>query len=68
MSYAVTLALGSFSTRYTQQLNLMSAAAVLVALPVLILYMFFQREFIQGVMSGALKGLSAARRRSDGIG
>ncbi len=52
----VTLALGSFSTRYTQQLNLMAAAAVLVALPVLILYMFFQRQFIQGVMSGALKG------------
>lgn len=52
----VTLALGSFSTRYTQQLNLMSAAAVLVALPVLVLYMFFQRQFIQGVMSGALKG------------
>jgi raffinose/stachyose/melibiose transport system permease protein len=51
----VTLALGSFSSRYTQQLNLMSAAAVLVALPVLILYMFFQRQFIQGVMSGALK-------------
>lgn len=52
----VTLALGSFSTRYTQQLNLMAAAAVLVALPVLVLYMFFQRQFIQGVMSGALKG------------
>lgn len=52
----VTVALGSFSTRYTQQLNLMAAAAVLVALPVLILYMFFQRQFIQGVMSGALKG------------
>lgn len=52
----VTLALGSFSTRYTQQLNLMAAAAVLVALPVLILYLFFQRQFIQGVMSGALKG------------
>jgi raffinose/stachyose/melibiose transport system permease protein len=51
----VTLALGSFSTRYTQQLNLMAAAAVLVALPVLILYVFFQRQFIQGVMSGALK-------------
>jgi raffinose/stachyose/melibiose transport system permease protein len=51
----VTLALGSFSTRYTQQLNLMAAAAVLVALPVLVLYMFFQRQFIQGVMSGALK-------------
>lgn len=51
----VTVALGSFSTRYTQQLNLMAAAAVLVALPVLVLYLFFQRQFIQGVMSGALK-------------
>jgi raffinose/stachyose/melibiose transport system permease protein len=51
----VTLALGSFSSRYTQQLNLMSAAAVLVALPVLVLYLLFQRQFIQGVMSGALK-------------
>ena len=52
----VTLALGSFSTRYTQQLNLMAAAAMLVALPVLVLYAFFQRQFIQGVLSGALKG------------
>ncbi len=34
----VTLALGRFSTRYTAQLNLMAAAAVLVGLPVLILY------------------------------
>ena len=52
----VTLALGSFSTRHTADLNLMSAAAILVSLPVLILYMFFQRQFISGVLSGALKG------------
>lgn len=52
----VTLALGSFSTRYTAQINLMAAAAVLVSLPVLILYGLFQRQFIQGVLSGALKG------------
>lgn len=52
----VTLALGSFSTKYTQELNLMAAAAVLVSIPVLVLYLFFQRQFIQGVLSGALKG------------
>lgn len=52
----VTLALGSFSTRHTADLNLMSAAAILVSLPVLILYIFFQRQFIAGVLSGALKG------------
>lgn len=52
----VTLALGDFSTRYTAQLNLMAAAAVLVSLPVLILYIAFQRQFISGVLAGALKG------------
>ncbi len=52
----VTLAIGAFSTKYTQELNLMAAAAVLVSIPVLVLYMFFQRQFIQGVLSGALKG------------
>ena len=33
----------------------MAAAAVLVALPVLILYMFFQRQFISGMLAGAIK-------------
>lgn len=52
----VTVALGSFSGRHTSETNLLSAAAVLVALPVVILYAFFQRQFISGVLSGALKG------------
>lgn len=52
----VTLALGSFSTRHTASINLMAAAAILVSLPILILYVLFQRQFIQGVLSGALKG------------
>lgn len=52
----VTVALGQFANRYTTQVNLMSAAALLVALPVLLLYVFFQRRFIDGVLSGALKG------------
>lgn len=52
----VTVALGQFATRYTQQVNLMSAGAILVALPILILYVIFQRKFIDGVLSGALKG------------
>jgi raffinose/stachyose/melibiose transport system permease protein len=43
-------------TKYSNKYNLMSAAAVLVALPVVTLYIFFQRKFIQGVLTGALKG------------
>lgn len=52
----VTVALGQFATKYTNQFNLMSAAAILVALPIVVLYIFFQRRFIEGVLSGALKG------------
>lgn len=51
-----TVALGSFATKFTNEVNLMSAAAVLLAAPVLVLYVFFQRQFISGVLSGALKG------------
>jgi raffinose/stachyose/melibiose transport system permease protein len=52
----VTVALGDFTNKYATQINLMSACAVLVALPIVILYLFFQRRFIAGVLSGALKG------------
>jgi raffinose/stachyose/melibiose transport system permease protein len=52
----VTVALGSFSNKYTTQYNLMSAAAILVALPIVVLYVVFQRRFIEGVLSGAVKG------------
>lgn len=52
----VTVTLGDFTTKYSTQINLMSACAVLVALPVVILYLAFQRQFISGILSGALKG------------
>ena len=52
----VTVALGQFANKYTNQYNLMSAAAILVAAPIVALYIVFQRRFIDGVLSGALKG------------
>lgn len=51
----VTLALGAFQGRYSTEFNLLAAAAIVICLPVVILYAFFQREFIYGVMSGAIK-------------
>lgn len=52
----VTVALGEFASKYMNKYNLMSATAVLVALPIVLVYIFFQRRFLEGVLSGALKG------------
>lgn len=50
-----TLALGVFQGQHTLDVNLLAAGSLIVALPVLILYAFFQRHFIRGVLNGALK-------------
>jgi raffinose/stachyose/melibiose transport system permease protein len=42
--------------RYAANVPVMAAASIMVFLPVLILYILFQRNFIRGVISGALKG------------
>jgi raffinose/stachyose/melibiose transport system permease protein len=52
----ITLGLGAFSGRYLVQVNLLSAAAILVSLPVIVLSFVFQRQFIRGILSGAVKG------------
>jgi len=51
-----TLALASFQGQYTTDVTLQAAAALIVAAPVLIVYVFFQRQFIRGMLSGAVKG------------
>lgn len=48
--------LASFSGRYTTNIALVSAGAVIVALPILIVFIFFQREFMRGMLTGAVKG------------
>ena len=49
-------ALSVFSGQHTTNVPLLSAGAVIVVLPVVIVYVFTQREFIRGMLSGALKG------------
>jgi len=51
-----TLALGVFQGQHSVDVNLLAAGSLIVALPVLVLYAFFQRHFIRGVLNGALKG------------
>jgi raffinose/stachyose/melibiose transport system permease protein len=41
--------------RYSSDIPVMAAASLIVSLPVIIVYVFFQRSFIRGVISGALK-------------
>ena len=48
-----TVALGVFQGRYLTQFNLMAAGGLIVAAPVLILYVIFQRKFISGMLAGA---------------
>ncbi len=50
-----TVALGVFQGRYLTQFNLMAAGGLIVAAPVLLLYVVFQRRFIAGMLAGALK-------------
>jgi raffinose/stachyose/melibiose transport system permease protein len=41
--------------RYASDVPIMAAASLIVSLPVIVLYFFFQRHFIRGMISGALK-------------
>lgn len=48
--------LASFQGRHTLNVALVSAGAVIVALPILIVFIIFQREFMRGMLTGAVKG------------
>jgi raffinose/stachyose/melibiose transport system permease protein len=49
------LGLTFFQGQHTTQFSLLAAAAIIVALPVVVLYLFLQRHFINGMLSGAIK-------------
>jgi len=49
------LAFFAGANRGTLHITLVAAAAVLVALPVMIVYVFLQRSFIRGMFAGAVK-------------
>lgn len=51
-----TLAIGSFFTENAANLNAGAAAALLVIIPPIILYLAMQKYFVQGMTDGAVKG------------
>jgi raffinose/stachyose/melibiose transport system permease protein len=50
------LGLAFFQGRYSMDAALVSAGAVMVAVPTIVIYVIFQRQFIQGVTAGAVQG------------
>ncbi|GAA1684673.1 carbohydrate ABC transporter permease [Fodinicola feengrottensis] len=51
----VPLGLVFFQGQHSSDFSLLAAAAVLVALPVVVVYIALQRRFIEGMLSGAVK-------------
>ena len=50
------LGLAFFQGQHSSDLTLLAAGATIVATPVVLLYVFLQRHFIRGMLSGAVKG------------
>jgi raffinose/stachyose/melibiose transport system permease protein len=49
------LGLSAFKSRYGLDVPSVCAAAILVALPIVVVYLFSQRQFIRGVLSGSIR-------------
>jgi len=52
----VQLTLYSFMSQFSSQWNLLFADVVVVTIPPLIMFMFFQRQIVSGMTAGAIKG------------
>lgn len=47
--------LNYFQSRYETDIPLLMAGAIISCLPIIIIYLFFQRQFIRGITAGAIK-------------
>lgn len=54
--YTLALGLRAFMGQFTSQWNLMMAASFVIILPMIVLYFFAQRAFIEGITLTGLKG------------
>ena len=50
------LTLYSFMSQFSSQWNLLFADVVVITIPPLIMFMFFQRQIVSGMTAGAIKG------------
>ncbi|MGC9220467.1 MAG: carbohydrate ABC transporter permease [Solirubrobacteraceae bacterium] len=49
-------ALGAFQGQYSDNIPLLAAGSLLILAPMVIIYIIFQRQFIQAMLQGAVKG------------
>jgi len=54
--YTLSIGLQFFRTEYEVEYSLLMAASTLVVFPVVIIYLCFQRFFVEGITVGAVKG------------
>lgn len=54
--FTVPLVIRSFKTDYNVQWNLLLAASCVAVVPIMVLYLFTQRFFVDGIMIGGIKG------------
>ena len=54
--YTVTLGLGALNGQYGTPMEKMLAGASIAVVPVLIVYIIFQRRFIEGMAGASVKG------------
>jgi raffinose/stachyose/melibiose transport system permease protein len=52
----VQLTLFSFISQFNSQYNLLFANAVVITVPALVMFLFFQRQIVAGMTAGAVKG------------
>ncbi len=55
-SYTIPLALQNFNTQFSSSYGPLTAAIMLSILPVLVVYLLFQKYFVAGTFAGAVKG------------
>jgi multiple sugar transport system permease protein len=56
LRYPLSIGLQFYRAEHTVAFSLLMAASTLVVLPVIVLFLLFQRFFIEGVTVGAIKG------------
>jgi ABC-type glycerol-3-phosphate transport system permease component len=54
--YTLPIAIRLFQQAHTTEWGLVFAASTIAVLPTILIFVIFQRQFIRGVMSGAVKG------------
>ncbi len=54
--YTLPVALANLAGEHVQDTELMMAGSVITVVPVMLVFLFLQRYYIQGVMSGSVKG------------